>query len=222
MLLKGKKQVMIILLAMNILIILAGCSNEKTPVEKMHTILENVVAKEKSFEEQQEPLVSLEKKEKELYDQIIALGMKDYDKIVKLSDEALSLTEQRKKHMEKETNSIKESEQEFKKAAEIKEEFEDADVKRAANELYDTMMERYRAHEALQSEYSQAIENDKQLYQMFKDKNLPLEQLEAQVTKVNETYKKVFAANENFNKLTEQYNGLKLIFYEKAELTAKK
>ncbi|CAH2716499.1 hypothetical protein BACCIP111895_03686 [Neobacillus rhizosphaerae] len=205
-----------------IIFILSGCAAKKTPVEKIYDVLENVVKKEKTFEEQQNPLVTLEKKEKDLYDQIIGLGMKEYDQIVKISDEALQVTEKRKEHMEKETNSLKESEKEFKKVADIKGKITDTKISKSANELYDIMMQRYQAHEVLYKEYSVALTYDEELYRMFKNKNLSLNELEAQINKLNGTYKKVYAANENFNKLTEQYNEKKLLFYKMAGLKLNK
>lgn len=211
-----------ILLLLVLMVIFAGCAKKKTSVEKMYDVLEKVVSAEQEFEEQQNPLVTLEKKEKEIYDQIIKLGMKEYDQIVKLSDEALLLADQRKEHMEKETHSIKESEKEFKKAANIKDKFEDKALTKLANELYEIMMERYKAHEALNIEYNEALKNDKELYEMFKNKELPLEELEAQVNKLNETYKRVSNANEKFNMLTEQYNDKKLSFYKEAGLKSSK
>ncbi|MDN3014920.1 YkyA family protein [Paenibacillus sp. BSR1-1] len=214
-----KKRLVLFFLAA--FVILTGCNNKKSSLEKMYETLENVAAKEKVFEEQQEPLVTLEKKEKGLYDQIIGLGMKEYDEIVKLSDEALDLAAQRQEHMEKETKSIKESEKEFKKIAVTKEQLDDPSLKKLANELYDIMMERYQAHDVLYTAYTEALKNDQQLYEMFKNKNLQLEDLEGQVVKLNDSYKKVFEANENFNKLTEQYNDKKLAFYKKAELITK-
>ncbi|WHY87927.1 YkyA family protein [Neobacillus novalis] len=205
-----------------ICLILSGCVNKTTPVEKMYDVLEKVVSKEKVFEEQQDPLVTLEKEEKQKYDQIIGLGMKEYDQIVKLSDEAIALTDKRKEHMEKETDSLKESEQEFKKVADIKDELDNPELKKLTNELYDIMMQRYRTHEELYREYTEVLKSDKELYGMFKNKNLAMEDLEAQVTKLNETYKKVLEVNENFNKLTEQYNDKKLLFYKKAGLKLNK
>ncbi|WP_307851989.1 MULTISPECIES: YkyA family protein [Neobacillus] len=199
-----------------LILILSGCTNEKDPTKEMYDVLEKVVAKEKGFEEQQEPLVSLEKKEKALYDQIIKLGMKEYEQIVKLSDEALDSADKRKELLEKETNSLKESEKEFQKVKKIKDQLKDPEQKKFANELYDIMMQRYRAHDVLYSNYSEALKNDKELYEMFKNKELPLDALEAQVMKVNETYKNVLAANESFNKLTEEYNATKLSFYKQA------
>ena len=221
MLFKGKSCYLLSLIFITMLI-LAGCVGQKTPVEKMYDVLENVVSKEKVFEEQQDPLVTLEKKEKEIYDQIIELGMKEYDQIVKLSDEAILLTDQRKNHMEKETKSLKESEREFKKTADLKDELDDPELTKIANELYDTMMQRYEAHDWLYKEYSNALKYDKELYVMFKNKNLSLEDLEAQVNKLNDTYKQVYDANKKFNKLTELYNDKKLSFYKKAGLKSNK
>ncbi|MEH7355887.1 YkyA family protein [Neobacillus drentensis] len=221
MLFKGKSRYLLTIIFIS-MIILAGCVGKKTPVEKMYDVLENVVAKEKVFEEQQDPLVTLEKKEKEIYDQIIELGMKEYDQIVKLSDEAILLTDQRKKHIEKETKSLKESEQEFKKAEDLKDKLDDPELKKIANELSDIMKQRYEAHDWLYKEYSNALEYDKELYVMFKNKNLSLEDLEAQVNKLNDTYKQVDDANKKFNKLTELYNDKKLSFYKEAGLKTKK
>ncbi|MBT2722491.1 YkyA family protein [Bacillus sp. ISL-46] len=213
-----KEKYCLILCLSVLIVIFAGCSKEKSPVEKMYDVLEKVVSAEKEFEEQQNPLVTLEKKEKEIYDQIIKFGMKEYAQIVKLSDEAILLADDRKALMEKETNSIKESQKEFIKARDIKDKLEDRDLTKLANELYEIMMERYKAHEALYLEYNEALKNDKELYEMFKNKNLPLEDLEAQVNKLNETYKRVYNANEKFNMLTEQYNEKKMSFYKQAGL----
>jgi hypothetical protein len=188
----------------------------------MYDVLENVVDSEKVFEEQQEPLVTLEKNEKNIYDQIIGLGMKQYEQIVKLSDQASKMADERKVHMQQETKSIKKSEKEFRKIANYIEDFDDPALKKLANELYDVMMKRYNMHDELNKEYAEGIKNDKELYVMFKNKNLPLGDLEAQVTKVNKTYEKIFAANESFNNLTEQYNEKKLAFYQKAGLKMKK
>lgn len=53
---------------------------------------------------------------------------------------------------------------------------------------------------------------------MFQNEELTLEELEQQINLINETYEKVVAANESFNKLTDQYNNAKVSFYKKAGL----
>lgn len=204
------------------IILLSGCLNQKTPVEKIYDVLEKVVSSEKGFEEQQEPLVSLEKKEKEVYDQMIGPGIKQNEQIVKLADEALSMADQRKIHMQKETDSLRKSEKEFKQVAGIKDTIEESELKKMANELYDIMIKRYRAHDMLFNEYSEALKYDNELYKMFKSKILPLRDLEAQVKKLNKTYQKVYDANENFNNLTNRYNEKKLEFYKKSGINMNK
>ncbi|GHI01396.1 YkyA family protein [Neobacillus kokaensis] len=216
---KRKNEFILALIA--IIVILSGCTEKNTAVEDIYQVLEQTVTKEKVFAEQQEPLVELEKKEKEIYDQIIHMGMKQYDEIVKLSNHAIYSVDKRKELMEKETNSMKESEKEFQKIDNLKVKLEDPELRKITGELSDIMMKRYRIHDELYSEYSNALENDKKLYEMFKDKNLPLPDLEEQVNRLNEIYKRISAANQKFNQLTEQYNDKKLSFYKQAGLKAK-
>ncbi|MDF2039529.1 YkyA family protein [Cytobacillus oceanisediminis] len=198
--------------------ILTGCMNSPDPEEKMYDVLENVVAKEKDFEKQQEPLVKLEKREKELYDKIINLGMKDFEEIKKLSDEASSIVEQRVTHMEKEQESIQASKKEFESLSPIIEEIEDQKLKDKAKELYEIMMDRYKIHDTLYEDYSKATQLDKELYAMFKKEDLTLEQLEDQVSKINDMYEKILVSNKQFNEKTKEYNEAKLDFYKEAGL----
>ncbi|WP_026584909.1 YkyA family protein [Bacillus sp. J33] len=202
-------------------IFLAGCLNKPAPEEEIYEVLEKVVSEEKTFEEQQEPLVNLEKKEKELYDKIIALGMKEFDEITKLSDEALSIVEQRKRHMEKEQESIQASKKEFETLSPIIKEIEDEGLQGKSKELYRIMMERYEIHDVLYEDYSEALEYDKELYAMFKKEDLSLEQLEEQISKINDLYDKILESNKQFNEKTKEYNEAKLAFYKEAGLEVK-
>jgi hypothetical protein len=202
---------------------IAGCTaKQNDPTEKVYTILENVVAKEQVFEKQQEPLVALEKKEKGLYAQILKLGMKEYDQIAQLADEALASADKRKELIEKETASLKESEIEFQKVANVKKDFKNPDLEKLVEDLFQIMVNRYRAHDELYKQYTEGIQYDKELYSMFKNKDIHLEDLENQVKKVNESYKKVNEENQKFNQYTEEYNDKKLSFYKKAGLNAAK
>lgn len=195
---------------------LAGCMDRQTPEEKMFEELEKVVSTEKVFEDQQDPLVELEKQEKEIYEQIISLGMKEYDQIVKLADEALTIADKREEHIEKEKESIKKSEQEFKNVSKIAEEIEDPSLKKQAAELQATMKERYKIHDELYKNYKQGLQYDKELYEMLKDKDLSFEKLEEQINKVNKVYESVLKNNQEFNDRTDRYNKEKMDFYKKA------
>jgi len=198
--------------------LLTGCVSKEKTTERMYQALENIVEAEKAFEEQQEPLVELEKQEKEIYNQIMALGLKQHDEIVKLADEALSIIDKRREHLQKEIDSINASKTEFKNAEEIRNEIDNPEQKKKATELLDIMSNRYKIHDKLAKEYSSALDNDKELYQMLKNESISYEKLEDHVTILNTIYQKVYNANEEFNELTAQYNEKKLEFYEEAGL----
>jgi hypothetical protein len=198
--------------------LLTGCVSKEKTTERMYQALENIVEAEKAFEEQQEPLVELEKQEKEIYNQIMALGMKQHDEIVKLSDEALSIIDKRREHLQKEIESINASKTEFKNAEEIRNEIDNSEQKKKATELLEIMSNRYKVHNKLAKEYSTGLDNDKELYQMLKNESISYEKLEDHVTNLNTIYQKVYDANEEFNELTAQYNKKKLEFYEEAGL----
>jgi small-conductance mechanosensitive channel len=198
--------------------LLTGCVSKEKSAEEIYKVLENVVEAEKEFEEQQEPLVALEKEEKDIYNQIMALGMKQHEEIVKLSDDALSLIEKRRDHLQKEIDSINASKKEFKKTEEIKEKINDPEQKRKMEDLFEIMSNRYKVHNQLSKEYMAALENDEELYVMLKNESISYDKLESHVTGLNTTYQKVFDANEKFNELTAQYNEKKLEFYKEAGL----
>lgn len=197
-------------------VLLTGCQGQSSTVDEMYTVLENVVELEQEFEQQQDPLVELEREEKEIYSQIITLGMKEFDQIVSLSNEALTIVEKRQEHMQKEEDSIQASRKEFEKFKPLIDELEDEELKKKANELNDTMLERYKTHDGLYKNYTQGLTFDKELYQMFQQEDLSIDQLEEQIAKINDTYKVVLESNETFNNHTKKYNETKLQFYKAA------
>lgn len=192
--------------------------NRQTPAEDMFGVLEEVVQIEKTFEAQQEPLVELEKKEKQIYQSIIELNMQEYDEVVRLADEAITITEKRKEHIDKERESIQESRVAFEAVPDIINEIDELELKEQATELYNLMQNRYKIHEELYNAYSDGLVNDIELYNLFKDEELTIDQLGEQIKIVNAAYKEVIDSNNQFNEVTEQYNQKKLMFYEAAGL----
>src|SRR5690606_34136918 len=170
---------------------LSGCVSGPTPEEEIYETLEHVVSVEKDFEKQQDPLVDLEKKEKEIYDQLISLSMNDYDKIVNLADEALSIVDEREEHLQNEKESINKSKEEVEKVDSIIKEIKDADLKQEVSDLINVMEERYTSYDKLFESYSNALQLDRSLYEMFKNKDLTLEELEDQINKINDMYEQV-------------------------------
>lgn len=194
---------------------LTGCLGEK-PEQEMFNVLEDVVKAEKGFEDQQKPLVELEKKERELYENIMSLKSDQQEQINALSEEALAVVTDRQKHIELEKESIDASQKKFEAITPFVDELKDEDLKNEAKKLTESMNKRYKIHNQLYEEYQLGIQYDKELYEMLKNKDIPLEELEEQVNKINKTYDEVLVTNEEFNTQTNQYNKIKLSFYKKA------
>ncbi|WP_175638824.1 YkyA family protein [Metabacillus schmidteae] len=210
-----KKQSVFILLICTVL--LTGCFGP-SPEENIYQILEDVASQEDTFKQQQKPLLELEKKESELYNKIMDLGMSEFDQVVSLSKEALTVIEDREKKLQKEHESIVASKEKFEEITTEIENITDEPIQEAANQLKTTMEDRYKSYETLFENYETSLSLDKELYTMLQKKDLTIEEFETHLTKINAAYKTVIEQNEEFNKLTEQYNKQKMDFYKKAEL----
>lgn len=200
-----------------LVIILTGCLGP-SPEESVYNVLEKVAKQEQLFEDQQQPLVDLEKKEGKLYDEIISLGMKEHDQIVAKSKEAITIVEQREQLIAKEHESMEASKKEFKNLEKEIEAIKESDAKKLAQDINKVMKERYDSYDRIYENYEKAVTYDKELYTMLQNKDLKIEDLEAQIAKNNDLYKKVLSENNEFNNLTKQYNELKLKFYKKANI----
>lgn len=218
---RGQKIVRISFSIGLLLILLSGCAGS-SPEENIYTIFEKVVNLEDPFKKQQEPLKKLEQKESELYDEIMDIGLNDFDKVVALSNEAITVLEEREQRIEAEYESIKASKEEFTLVNNEIENIKDEKLAEKAKQIKMTMENRYSAYDSLFEAYKTSISYDKELYTMLQKSDLTMDELEAQIKKVNESYKIVMKQNDVFNKLTEEYNKLKMEFYEDASLNVDK
>ncbi|MFC0470590.1 YkyA family protein [Halalkalibacter kiskunsagensis] len=198
------------------IIFLTACG--ENPANTVYEHLEAAVELEQPFEDQQEPLQKAEIRENDLFEQIIALGMNDFEEIVQVADEAISSIQARENMIMKEKESIEESFQEFKKIEGEVEKIEDFELNDVLTDLVKVMQERYDHYQQLYDSYSEAIHLDKTLFEMLQEEELVMEDLQNQIDNVNEAYEKVEGYKEEFNKTTDEYNQLKREFYEKAEL----
>lgn len=198
-----------------IFLLLSACSGTSAS-EQIYDHLEKAVTLEETFEKQQDSIVELEKKEQEIYAQIIDLGMDQFEKIKELSKQAIDTIEKRSEKIELEKESIHASKEEFAKIESTLEELEDKEVKKKAEKMYSVMMDRYATYDELNDAYSNSLELEKELYTMLQKEDLEQKALTNHIKKVNKSYEKVIKANDNFNTYTTEYNELKEDFYEAA------
>ncbi|MFS0645096.1 YkyA family protein [Siminovitchia sp. 179-K 8D1 HS] len=193
--------------------LMASCGS---PENKIYKTIEETVAIEKDFENQQKPMTELEERENQIFREMMKLGMKQMDKITKLSDEALKNLEKREEYLEKEESAIAASNKEFEKVKETIPKLKDEKLMEKAKELEKLMTERYDAHAQLSKAYKEAIKEDRKLYEMMKNKDLKLEEVEQQIAAANKAQERVIEANKQFNQFTKKFNEEKSAFYKAA------
>lgn len=191
----------------------SGPSNE----EEIYNHLEEAVQLESGFAKQQDIITDLETQEREIFDQIIALEMKDFDRIKELAEDALGVIDERSKQIEIEKESIHASQTEFEKTKDSIDKLENETVKKKAEEMYAVMNERYDAYDKIHVAYIESLKQEEALYKMLQDEDVSQEDYAIQTTKVNETYEVVLAENQVFNEATTNYNELKKAFYDLAD-----
>ncbi|MFD2043955.1 YkyA family protein [Ornithinibacillus salinisoli] len=203
-------------LIMSTFFVLTACGESVDT--QIYNHLEEAVSLEKGFEDQQTAINNLEKKEQEIYEKIIELGMDDFDTIKELSVEATTVIDERADKIEIEKNSIDESRVEFEKAESLINEIDDETVKDKAENMYEVMMERYDAYGILYEAYINSLNLERELYEMLQKDEMDQETLTAHIDKINESYQVVIEANETFNTYTSDYNQLKKEYYDVADI----
>jgi Glu-tRNA(Gln) amidotransferase subunit E-like FAD-binding protein len=201
------------------IVFLTGCGD--SPETQIYNHLEEAVQLEDGFEKQQDKISNLEKKEQDIYKEIIELGIDKLDKIKELSQEAIASIDERSGKIKLEKESLDKSKEEFEKSKVMIDKLKDDDVKKEATSMYNTMEERYDAYQTLNKVYNESLGLEKQLYEMLQLEDLKQEDLQAHIEKLNLKYQEVIKANDTFNDLTTKYNELKKNFYKIANINVK-
>ncbi|MGE6631234.1 YkyA family protein [Bacillus sp. NPDC077027] len=195
--------------------LLAGCGSQN-PLNEMQDAMEKVTEKEKPFQTEQASLMDYEKKEQQLYKDMINTTKDKTKTVTNLSNQALALSKQRKKHLRTEKESMDQSKKEFHIVKESAERIADADMKEKAKETVMSMEKRYQSYDKLYREYEKALELDQKLYKSFKKKDLGYQELKTKLKTVNHTYSKVRKESKKFNDYTDQLNQKKQSLYRVA------
>lgn len=196
---------------------LVACSGA-SPKEKVSDHLEKTVDLEKVFEERQADINALEKKDQDLYGEIIQLSEAEFDQVEELADKAIEVIEKRQDAIDIEKESIDASKVEFQKIERLIDDLEEEKIIDKAKEMYDVMIKRYAAYEELYKAYIESLEQEEKLYILFKKEDVTQEELATHITEVNTKYEEILKENETFNIHTISYNTLKKEFYTIADI----
>ncbi|TFE03642.1 hypothetical protein E2491_02325 [Jeotgalibacillus sp. R-1-5s-1] len=199
-------------------IFLSGCVFGSQAEEEIGGILETAVTEEEGYVQAQNELRELEAAEQELYNEIMALSMEEFETVSELADEALANLDEREEQLNAEAEAVNQSSEVFQEVEPLISDLETEELQSHVESMVETMNERYTIHEDLSAAYAESLGLNRELYNMLKEEDLELEELENQITLVNEQNSIIIELNDDFNEATTEYNELKSAFYEMAEI----
>jgi len=194
-------------------IVLSGCTFGASAHEQLSEALSTIYEEEKGYREAQKELASLEKKEQETFNEVMALTQEDTEKVKTLVSELNDSVEQRLALLEEEKQSMKNAEEKVSAIEDVASEVKDDKSKTSIKELDKALDDRYAAHDKVSTEYEALTEKQTVLYEMLLNEETKQEDLQKQVAEVNSQNDKVQEAIQTFNESTIAINELKSNVY---------
>ncbi|MBU0904950.1 MAG: YkyA family protein [Planococcaceae bacterium] len=194
-------------------IVLSGCTFGASAHEQLSEALSTVFEEEKGYRDAQKELASLEKKEQETFNEVMALTQEDTEKVKTLVSELNDSVEQRLALLEEEKQSMKNAEEKVSAVEDVASEVKDEKSKTSIKELDKALDDRYAAHDKVSTEYEALTEKQTVLYEMLLNEETKQEDLQKQVAEVNSQNEKVQEAIQTFNDSTIAINELKSNVY---------
>jgi len=195
------------------IVLTAGCQS-RSNAENAIYFMEKSAAAETGFNKVQPSLVAAEKREHQLFEAIMQTEPSQKGDIRSRCEKALEAVGDRERIIEKEKKSIDRSYALFKKAIPYLKEVKDGQGKARAESMIRHMENRYRAFQALYAYYKESVQTDRKLFQLLKADHLTFDDLERQVVKADDLYKKIKMEKDLFNQHTKAFNDEKRRFHQ--------
>ncbi|AIY05991.1 hypothetical protein Plano_2026 [Planococcus sp. PAMC 21323] len=197
-----------IALSLSTLLFLTACSDSGIRGD-LDKVLNDTFEAEEEYREVQDDLEKREKAEQKLFADIMALTQEEQDKVAEQAQEALDSAEERLAFLKTEKESMQSAEENLAGIDQVIEKAEDKSVQSDLEVLKAKMEERFTAHDDFVLAYEKLIGLQKELYEMLKEEDSKLQDLQEKATEVNEQNSVVQKAVTEFNELTKQVNELK-------------
>ena len=191
-----------------VLLLVAGCSGSGIR-EDLDGVLNDTFDAEEDYRAVQDDLEEREKKEQQLFEEIMALTQEQQEQVAEQAQEALDSADERLEFLQTEKDSMESAEENFADIDRVIEEAEEESVKADLEVLKTKMQERFAAHAEFTAAYEDLVVHQKELYGLLKDEESNLQMLQEKAAEVNEQNEQVQQAVTEFNELTQQVNELK-------------
>ncbi|WP_413379957.1 YkyA family protein [Alkalihalobacillus sp. 1P02AB] len=206
-------------LSLLMMLVLVACG--KNVAEDVFVHLEQAVELESTFKQQQEILKAAENNEQQLYEEVIDLGMDEFELILSLTEEALASIETRENAVALEKESIEQSYEEFQKVEAFENEINEGEGFEHYQTLREKMKARYESYQDLHTAYVKSINLDRELFELLQREDFELVELQEKIEEVNESYSNINETRDVFNQFTVEYNESKQAYYSSADLNWK-
>jgi hypothetical protein len=204
-----------LLVICSILLCQVGCDDGVKKEQQVQKQLEKFERVDANVYEPQQELRQLEEEEKGVYEQLVKLRVDEQIRIKELTDKAKKLLGQRQKIVEKEKETIWKARQEFHGVEPLMKDISNSNVQQEWEKVKGIEENRYASYDELYTEYGQVLKEGSELYRVFSHSPLQMTEIENQIKKIDEKYKRVIELNDSFNNWTEQYYKEKHVLYEK-------
>ena len=194
--------------------VLISCQSNDHVIETIYDHLTATVLIEENFEKYQEKINELESEEHEIYNELIGLGDDDKEEIKELTKEAIYILDEKMEYIQLIKETLAESRKEFIKIEPFIDQVKDEVQLEYVNKMYDTMIKRYESYDKVYDSNVDSVQLTNELYEGFSSDDISAADIYSLIGDINDSYEAIIEANEQFNKETILYNGLKADFYE--------
>jgi len=194
--------------------VLISCQSNDHVIETIYDHLTATVLIEENFEKYQEQINELESEEHEIYNELIGLGDDDKEEIKELTKEAIYILDEKMEYIQLIKETLAESRKEFIKIEPFIDQVKDEVQLEYVNKMYDTMIKRYESYDKVYDSNVDSVQLTNELYEGFSSDDISAADIYSLIGDINDSYEAIIEANEQFNKETILYNGLKADFYE--------
>ncbi|HFE6110689.1 TPA: YkyA family protein [Staphylococcus aureus] len=179
-------------------VLLAGCTTDKKEIKAYLKQVDKIKDDEEPIKTVGKKIAELDEKKKKLTEDVNSKDTTIRGKAVK---DLIKNADDRLKEFEKEEDTIKKSEQDFKKAKSHVDNI-DNDVKRKeVKQLDDVLKEKYKLHSDYAKAYKKAVNSEKTLFKYLNQNDATQQGVNEKSKAIEENYKKLKEVSDKYTKV---------------------
>lgn len=210
------KKLMCYLLVLTVLLLICtACQSQSKQMNSVIEKINKITEMEQKFEKAGEQIQELEIQELECYEKIFSFRVNEIEKRQATANRAISLLNDRKGRIEKESKLIHDIDIKIEELQTINIETKDDEFRNDVNEFIQTWKKRTSKYDQLNEKYKEAIKIDLSIYNLLSQKKVELKNVKNKTKNTNVVYKDVIKLNDQLNLYSQKLNNQRKAIYEK-------